>query len=679
MASLTHDHAAAPARPWGRLHWRRPNRREALGLTGLTVVAAVMILMLVFQWNWLRGPLAGVISSRLHRPVAITGNLVVHPWSLSPSATVEGLTIGNPAWANPANGPPDPMTVIPRLTVQIRLPRLLIGQVVLQTVRAERPRVHLVRDATGRANWMFGDPRLPGRPLKLPAIRHFVIDDGALTINDARRHLTFVGTVSSNERAAGPQRGVFSLTGSGRLNGERFAARVTGGPLLNVSPDRPYAFNAHVEAGATRVDARGVIPHPFDLGQVSAALAISGPDASRLYPLTGLALPNTPPYRVAGRFSRDGNLYGYHQLTGRVGDSDLSGDLTVRTGRARPLLTADLTSRRLDFDDLAAIFGGPPSTAPGETASPEQRAMGARLRAQGRLLADAPLNLQRLRTMDAKVHYRALSITSPMPVRAMDLTVDLNAGVLKADPLRLTLSRGSLAGSITLDARGATPKQALDLRLTGARLEDLIPGAGGANPALSGALFARARLASSGNSMREAASHANGSFSLVTPRGHIRQAFAELMGINATKGLFLLLSHDRSESDVRCGVADFTAANGVLTARRIVFDTDVVLAQGAGVIDLRNERLDLRLTGKAKHFRLVRIMAPITLKGSLASPAVGIDAGKAAGQITLAGVLGMVAAPLAAVLPFIDPGLAHDADCAALISGGRVAAPPARR
>lgn len=666
MASLAHDQRG----PWGLrqggVHWRRPTRREALGLGGLTFVAVVIAAVVMFQWNWLRGPLAGAISGRLHRPVAITGDLEVHPWSLSPSATVEGLTISNPAWAGR-----EPMTVIPSLTVRIRLPQLLRGRLVLQEVRAVRPQVHLVRAADGRANWMFGDPRQPPQPLKLPAIRHFVIDDGALRIDDARRRLTFVGTVSSNERAFGPRRGVFSLDGDGRLNGERFVARVTAGPLLNVSPDRPYPFDAHVEAGATRVDAKGVIPQPFDLGLFSASLAIAGPDASRLYPLTGLALPNTPPYRVSGQFARDGNLFAYRRFSGRVGDSDLSGDLTVQTGRARPLLTADLASRRLDFDDLAAIFGGPPSTGPGETASPEQRAIGAELRAEGRMLPDAPLNLARLRTMDAKVHYRAASVTSPMPVRAMDLTVNLEGGVLKADPLKLTLSRGTLTGAITLDARDATPKEAVDLRLTGARLEDIIPGAGGAHPAIAGAIFARARLTSTGGSVREAASRANGSVSLVTPHGQIRQAFAELLGINATKGLFLLLGHDNAESEVRCGVADFTASGGVLTARRIVFDTDVVLAQGAGTIDMRNERMDLRLTGKSKKFRLVRIMAPITLKGSFAHPAVGIDAGMAAGQITLAGVLGMMAAPFAAVLPFIDPGLAHDADCAALTGAAR--------
>ncbi|HEY7853455.1 MAG TPA: hypothetical protein VIB82_10815, partial [Caulobacteraceae bacterium] len=60
---------------------------------------AIAIFLILFQWNWLRGPLARYLSARLDRPVTITGNLEVHPWSLDPRATVTGVTIGNPKWA----------------------------------------------------------------------------------------------------------------------------------------------------------------------------------------------------------------------------------------------------------------------------------------------------------------------------------------------------------------------------------------------------------------------------------------------------------------------------------------------------------------------------------------------------------------------------------------------------
>jgi hypothetical protein len=50
---------------------------------------------------------------------------------------------------------------------------------------------------------------------------------------------------------------------------------------------------------------------------------------------------------------------------------------------------------------------------------------------------------------------------------------------------------------------------------------------------------------------------------------------------------------------------------------------------------------------------------------------VGIEGGAVAGQVGLAAALGALISPLAALLPFVDPGLAEDANCGALISSAR--------
>ncbi|MBS0412007.1 MAG: AsmA family protein, partial [Proteobacteria bacterium] len=296
-----------------------------------------------------------------------------------------------------------------------------------------------------------------------------------------------------------------------------------------------------------------------------------------------------------------------------------------------------------------------------------QAAAAARLKAEHRILPDAKLDLTRVRGMDARVTYRAETVQAKgLPIRQVGLKVNLDHGLLVVDPLAFTLPQGQIAGLIRIDARKATPAEAIDIRLTGARLEQLV--AGGANPPVAGAILARAKLAGTGDSVRSAAAGADGVVTVVIPHGQIRQALAELLGINATKSLFLLLSHSNDQTPVRCAVADFRAQNGVLSANRIVLDTGVVLAVGKGDVNLRDETVNLRLEGKSKKFRLVRVMAPITLKGRLEGPKVGVDVGKAAGQLTLAGLLGAVVSPLAAILPFVDPGLAKDADCSSLLA-----------
>jgi uncharacterized protein involved in outer membrane biogenesis len=191
-------------------------------------------------------------------------------------------------------------------------------------------------------------------------------------------------------------------------------------------------------------------------------------------------------------------------------------------------------------------------------------------------------------------------------------------------------------------------------------------------------LHARAQLTGAGDSVRTAAANADGAVTLVMPRGRMRQAFAELLGINAGKGLLMLMSKDQTETPVRCAVAEFRVTDGTLAAQRIIMDTGVVVANGSGWISLENETMNLLIDGETKRPRLLRVWAPITVQGRIRQPQLGVRTGDVVAQGGIAAALGALVAPVAALLPFIDPGLADDADCGALIAeAGRGRAPVA--
>ena len=645
--------------------------------SALTLLAAIVGFLVVFDWNWLRGPVGRYASAQLKREVAITGDLRVHPWSLSPKIEAYGLRIGQPDWARAHEPDAMPMVRIQRIAVQIKILPLLRGQTVLPFLAIDRPDVRLLRLQNGRANWTFG-PSRGDKPLKLPAIQRLIINDGALRLDDRQRGALFIGEVNARERAGGRQ-GRFVLEGKGSLNRSVLLAEVSGGPLLHISPSRPYPFEARVQAGATRIQVSGQIVRPFDLAHFETRLDISGADLNRLHDLTGLTLPNTPPYRIAGRLVRKGPRYDFEALSGRVGDSDIGGDLFVLTGGERPYLEARLRSRRLDFDDLGSLLGAAPATGRGETASSGQKIEAARRDVTQRLLPDATLQVERVRAMDAKVSYRADAVNAPnLPLRKVSLDMTLEAGVLTLDPLAFTFSRGDLRGKVRLDARPNTPRTDIDVRLTNGRLEDFIPIQSGGKPAIEGPVMARAKLTGLGNSVHRAASTADGVVTVVAPKGEIRQAFAELLGVNASKGLILLLSGSDKQTPVRCAVADFSVKNGVMTTNHLVADTGVVLARGHGTIDLGTERMAFRIQGDSKKPRLVRVFAPITIKGPFMAPSVSVRPGKAVGQGGVAAVLGSLVNPIAALLPFVTTGEAKDADCAGLVSEARQQGAPVK-
>ena len=180
-------------------------------------------------------------------------------------------------------------------------------------------------------------------------------------------------------------------------------------------------------------------------------------------------------------------------------------------------------------------------------------------------------------------------------------------------------------------------------------------------------------LTGAGDTLHALTASSNGTLTAVVPHGMMRHSLAELSGLDL-QGMGLALARNKRETNIRCAVANFTARSGILSANRLIIDTDPVLIQGEGVLDLRDERLDLTLHGRPKHPRL-RVRGPVLIGGTLLHPSFGAGKKQGIAQAGAAVALGAVLTPLAAVLAFIDPGLAKDENCAALIAGTELKRP----
>ena len=638
---------------------RRPGAPEktAAAVTLVLILAIVAFLML-FDWNWLRGPIGRWASAEYGRQIELNGDLNVKLFSWTPSVRARSIRVGGPDWATERD-----TLRIADLHASVRLRPLFAGRVEMPLVSLTRPEVVLISTADGRQSWQL-NPDKPddGQGMKLPPINRLIIQDGTLSLDEQRRKIKLEATVTAREGSDGDAG--FNLDGEGTVNGTPLTLAIQGGPFINIRRDHPYGFQATLAGIGSRLEARGSITRPFDLGQFQASLSLQGRDLADLYLLTGITTPNTPPYRLSGRLTRDDAKYSFNDFSGRVGSSDLSGDLVVDRIDDRLRVDAVMHSRLLDIEDLASVLGGTPTVTPaGNTVVTSGQ--------PGRLLPDAPLNVERLRTMDGTLKYTAAQVKrNELDIRKVELGADLDKAILNLDPVAFTFNRGELRGTARINAKRDVPYSTVDFRLRGYPLESIIPARGG-TPTVTGSALGRARLEGPGASIHDFAAASKGQMTVVVPQGRMRAAFAELLGINASAGLFRLLGGDESEVEIRCAVADFRVANGKATAETFVVDTTPVLARGAGVIDLGAETLNLRIDGETKEARLIRLWSPIVVQGALTAPRVGIDTGSVISQAGVAGVLGALINPLVALLPFVDPGLAEDANCGALISSAR--------
>jgi AsmA family protein len=650
-------------------------------------IVAVLGIAMVPDSAW-RHWIITAISHKTGRETAIEGLVHVRVLRLEPSVSVDGFRMQNASWAAAT-----PMVHVGHFEATLKISSLLHFSLVFPLVRIEAPEIHLERDANNRANWDFSPqgakagPSTPSAPLHLPAIQQLVLSDGTLTASDAIRKLKFNGHISIAERGKDADERALNVRGSGTLNGKPFDLRVNGGPLLQIDQGKPYDFEAAVTAADIKLNAHTKIRHPFDLGLVDSTLHLSGKDLADVYYLTGLALPNTPPYDVTGTVHRNQLKFDIDDFKGRLGKSDIEGKASIDADHPRPILKVDLKAALLNLADLAAPLGtqasaenksdalAPPkgsgSVNPRSKLESRTRQATSKVDLQsketGYLLPDADLQVTRVRGMDADVQFNAASIqTEKMPMKKVAFHLTLKDGRLELRPLEFTLPDGQFSGEMSIDARPPVPVTDLDMRLSKLNLAQFAT-KGGNDAALSGEMVGRIRLRGRGSSVHKAAAVADGDLTFVVPHGQIREAFAELTGINVAKGLGLLLTKKDQSTDIRCGVANFHATNGDLQAKTLLFDTTHVLVTGKGHINLQDEALNIELRGQPKEARLVRIRSPIDIHGTLAHPDVGLKPGPLVSQTGAAVALGTLLTPVAALLAFVDKGLAKDANCAAVI------------
>src|ERR1700744_4394565 len=210
---------------------------------------------------------------------------------------------------------------------------------------------------------------------------------------------------------------------------------------------------------------------------MEADFALSGKELAEGFYLTQLALPNTAPFDLRAHIARNGLRFAVTDIAGKVGESDLHGKLDIDATRKRPSMTGELISDQLRMKDLAASLGG--KTAKGGNsldAKTEKTAAAKQQRTQpekeapadpnARLFPDAHLQVDRVRAMDADVHFQAKSIQAgSVPFKKVALHVKLDDGILSLDPFAFEMPQGHLTGNAKIDARKQVPKVHLDVRV----------------------------------------------------------------------------------------------------------------------------------------------------------------------------------------------------------------------
>lgn len=660
---------------------KKPLRITAVFLTVMLLIFTVtLVVLLNFNWNLARPWLNARTSEAIGRPFAIAGDLSLswekqasighnHGWLDNlpwPHLHAQNIRISNPPALHRDTS--TEMANIKQLDFSLNPYALLKKEIEIPVLNFDSPVINLLRNADGTNNWTFRNNNQPSIwQLKLQRI---VFSKGRIHLVDAIRHADV--TAEINTLDTDPIYGV-----AWRLHGKLGNEDVNGdgrvGAVLSLQQQTtPYPIMARVLIGKTLIAVEGTLTKPSDLAALDMHLMISGPSMAKLYAISGIYLPETPPFttegHLIGTLSTQGSHWIYQAFSGKVGASDIGGSLDYQSKLPRPLLSGTIVSHMLHFADLAPLIGA-------DSNASKVRRGDAALQPKDKALPIDPFRTERWRSVDADIKFSAEEIirNKALPLNKLTTHVHLHDGVVSLLPLDFGIAGGSLSSDITLDGSGRSGKNAIKatLKMTAhhLRLKQLFPTFKPLQTSI-GEINGDAALSAVGNSIASLLGASNGELKLLINQGTVSRLLLEEMGLNIGNVILTTLSGDKPVK-LNCMATDLSVTNGLMQTRSFIVDTDDAILDVRGDINLTQEQLNLTINTHSRGMRVLSLRAPLYVRGSFKQPHVSVDKGvmamKAGGAIAL-----VILAPIAALVPLIKTGPGENSECARLLAIARI-------
>jgi uncharacterized protein involved in outer membrane biogenesis len=571
------------------------------------------------------------------------------------------------------------------------------GSLRIHRLQADVLNAHVVRDRAGAASWQMGEAHPDAEDQwSVPRVGWLQVNNGHVFVDDAPSQTRLTIDLRGGEGEQPGQGGGYHMSVRGSylalpliLNARSGAAL----PLLQSSaedsPRGDVPLLIEGQAGAAFVRFDGHAGALLGDRRLRGSLHLRGPSLAKVAEPLGLTLPQTPPFDLKGELGYAAEVWHLRVERASIGGSRLDGEFRVHAGAHPPRLVGRLGGWRLRLADLGPAVGVPAEGKP----------------SRGRVLPQRSFDLPSLHAMDADVQLAIdeLDFGSPRLAPLQDLRTHLllQGGVLRLQDLKAHVAGGRFSGATSLDANVHPARWSVDLQFGAVDVAGWIAAlqaqapvarpkdsaalkrqrhqarAGGEPPVrsyLTGTLGGAIKATGRGRSTAEILGSLDGRAQLMLREGTLSHLATEAMGLDVAEALGVLVRGDRP-LPLNCAWIDFGLQQGVAQLQQGVVENDDTEVRIDGHANLRDESLALRMTARPKDFSPFTLRAPVTVRGTLAAPEVGVEGERLAGKVLGAVVLGAAINPLAALLPFVDLGVGDDGNSCARRPPAGVARP----
>ncbi|HVT50206.1 MAG TPA: AsmA family protein [Dongiaceae bacterium] len=599
-----------------------------LGVVAVLIVAAGAGIYILVHSTVLLQQAQARASKATGRAVTI-GSIDVD-WSWTPHILLRQVDLANPDWAKEQR-----MFTAETVEFSIKPWPLLGGHLVFPFIRIDAPKVALEKRADGTSNWDFSQNAVaatavaavrPQERSEAPVIGQIQITKGKISYRDAARKLSLDGDIdlAAGEAAGGEQDVKFGAKGT--LEDKPIQLAFAGGSIAMLRDStQPYPLDIEVDYGNTLITVKGKVGDPFTFGNADVQMHLKGQDLAELFPVLGIPTPSTPPYDLKGQLKHDKNEWRLENMQGVIGNSDMSGLVVMEQREKRNLLTANLVSKSLDFDDLGPLIGIPPNTQ--EKASAEQKQQASQMKQEQNLLPDKPMQVEKLRAMDMNVTLDAKQVKAApyLPVKAISFNVKVDDGNAQVTKLDMAVAGGSISGKLGLDASKDQPVATADLFLQNLDLKTFFQDSKYFGTT-DGKIGGKVVLQGYGRDLNDVLGSADGAIQFGMTGGSFSELLLALADLDIQNALFIYITKDH-RIPVRCVAGGFTFAKGNATFSRTLIDTKESVIYIKGNVDMKSQTTKTELDAKSKVVSVLNIPAPILIQGKIRSPAFSLGKG----------------------------------------------------
>ncbi|MEH4622261.1 AsmA family protein [Phytobacter diazotrophicus] len=675
--------------------------KAIIAVTGTLVLLIVVAIIIIatFDWNRLKPTINQKVSTELNRPFAIRGDLGVvwerqkeetgwRSWIPWPHIHADDIVLGNPPEI-----PDVTMVHLPRVEATLAPLALLTKTVYLPWIKLQKPDARLIRLSEKNNNWTFklasaenNDPNAQpsGWSFRLDNI---LFDQVRIAVNDKvskadieilvdplGKPLPFNEVTGNSKDKTRVADYVFGLKAQGHYNGQPLTGTgKIGGMLALRSEDTPFPVQADFRSGNTRVAFVGKVNDPMKMGGVDLQLKFAGDTLGDLYELTGVLLPDTPPFETDGHLvakidSEKSSVYDYRDFNGRIGESDIHGSLTYTTGKPRPKLEGDLESRQLRLADLGPLIGVDSGKGGDKAKQAEQKKGEKNIQPAGKVLPYDRFETDKWNTMDADVRFKGKRIEhgSTLPISDLTTHIILQNADLKLQPLKFGLAGGTISSNIRLEGDKKPMQGRAEIQARRLKLKQLMPNVELMQKTL-GEMNGDADFRGTGNSVAALLGTSNGNLKLLMNDGLISRNLMEIAGLNVGNYVIGKIFGD-DEVRVNCAAANLDLVNGVARPQIFAFDTENALVNVTGTASFASEQLDLTINPESKGVRIVTLRSPLYVRGTFKNPQAGVKPGPLIARGAVAAALATLVTPAAALLALISPSEGEANQCRAILA-----------